>query len=178
MRDPPRGTVDVKQCFGNLGKDVSSVLQLGVLALFVMVSGFQCNSVRANDMGDFGQSQTEAILALDADYFARLAADPSSIEAMLHEEFRYLTHFQTELSKPRLLAYLRQSPGLVETFKLGDRYVFSTGDLALVWGTVQTQGQHDGFESVTSRYWHVWHKHDSQWFLLRRQAGLLERENR
>lgn len=163
-------------CLRNLGVDLRDLLGSKVFALLVMIMCFHGNTVRANGTVDFGQSQAEAILALDASYFARLAINPGSIGEFLHKEFRYLTHYQTELSKPQLLKYLRHSPKLVEAFQLGDRYVMVAGDQALVWGTVQTQGDSDGFESVDSRYWHVWQQHGSQWFLLRRQAALLYSE--
>ena len=144
---------------------------LAVAVYFTMVSS--SHTVTAAGPTD-KPSQSEFILALDADYFARLASEPSSIAGLLHEDFKYLTHYQTELDKSRLLEYLKQSPNLVERFQLGDRYVFAAGDEVLVWGTVRTQGHSDKFESVTSRYWHVWQRTGSQWLLVTRQARLLK----
>lgn len=149
-----------------------------VVAVCLAAVSYSINAAEATDES----SQSAFILALDAEYFALLASDSTStststsIAELLHEDFRYLTHYQTELSKHRLLEYLRQSPKLVERFELGDRYVYSAGDQRLIWGTVRTQGQSDEFESVTSRYWHVWQRAGSQWLLLRRQAGLLDRD--
>lgn len=158
----------------SIRRDRRSCLSLCALVVAVCFAAVSC-SINAAEATD-ESSQSAFILALDAEYFARLAADSTSIADLLHEDFRYLTHYQTELSKHRLLEYLRQSPKLVERFKLGDRYVYSAGDQRLIWGTVRTQGQSDEFESVTSRYWHVWQRAGSQWLLLRRQAGLLDQD--
>ena len=147
------------------------VLYLLAVAVYVTMVSFS-HTVTAAEPTD-KTSQSEFVLALDAEYFARLASEPSSISELLHEDFKYLTHYQTELDKSRLLEYLKQSPKLVERFQLGDRYVFVRGDLALLWGTVRTQGQSNEFESVISQYWHLWQQDGSGWLLLRRQASLL-----
>ena len=119
-------------------------------------------------------SAPDGLLAIDADYYARLATSPNTVGNLLHEDFRYLTHYQTVLSKPRLLAYLQTSPKLIERFTLGDRYLYSYGNGFFVWGLVQTQGQSEGFKSVVSQYWHVWECTETQWLLRTRQARLLE----
>lgn len=119
-------------------------------------------------------SAPDGLLAIDADYYARLASSPSTVGDLLHEDFRYLTHYQTVLSKPRLLTYLQTRPALIERFSLGDRYLYSYGNGFLVWGLVQTQGQSEGFLSVVSQYWHVWECIETQWLLRTRQASLLE----
>lgn len=150
-----------------------SLCALIVAACFAAVS--YSHTVTAAEPTD-KPSQSEFVLASDADYFARLASEPSSVAELLHEDFKYLTHYQTELSKHRLLEYLNQSPKLVERFQLGDRYVFVRGDLALLWGTVRTQGQSNEFESVISQYWHLWQQDGSGWLLLRRQASLLDQD--
>jgi hypothetical protein len=158
---------------GSVRGDHLALCPLAVAVCFTMF--LSSHGVTAAEPTD-QPSQSEFVLALDADYFARLASEPSSIAELLHEDFQYLTHYQTELSKSRLLEYLRQSPKLVERFQLGVRYVLVQGGQALVWGTVRTQGQSGEFESVTSRYWHVWERQESGWVLRRRQADLLDRE--
>lgn len=117
-------------------------------------------------------SSVSAVLAVDRDYFLRLTSDPLSIEPLLHDQFKYLTHYQTVVSKPRLLKYLEDSPNLVQRFDLGARYVHTEGNIFLVWGQVYTEGQSEDFDTVSSRYWHVWERQADGWLLRTRQAAL------
>jgi hypothetical protein len=130
--------------------------------------------VSAQAMGLLRDGSVSEVLAADRDYFERLTRDPLSIEPLLHERFIYLTHYQTVVSKPRLLQYLENSPNLVQRFELGARYVHAEGNTFLVWGYVRTEGDSEDFDTVNSRYWHVWERHASGWLLRTRQAALDE----
>lgn len=142
--------------------------------ILALVLTILTQAVSAQAMGLFRDGSVREALAVDRDYFERLTRNPLSIEPLLHEQFNYLTHYQTVLSKPRLLQYLENSPNLVQRFELGARYVHVEGNRFLVWGQVRTEGESEDFDTVSSRYWHVWERHANGWLLRTRQAALDE----